>query len=237
MRNHSQNSSLTCFKYKQTILHFLQECVMPSRGIQIWIQNFWNAGCGIRMSIRIRNPGVHNFSHCKADTAKTGRHSKWKQTAANMRTRNDEQLLERYLGSMHTVRPSFRTIMFFFHAPWSEITPWPSKPGDIDEARLTNRFMTKLCVGVCQKILCRKGTIRVERKWFFPFSRLREISRKCIGADGTSQNCVYQKQASRVIGEGGGSNFYDRKKPSLLSVFIGCSVAQLSVHYAALLSC
>jgi hypothetical protein len=40
------------------------------------------------------------------------------------------------------------------------------------------------------------------------------------------QMAFTKKKASRVLSEGGGSNFYDRKKPSLLSVYLGCSVAQ-----------
>jgi hypothetical protein len=70
--------------------------------------------------MRIRNPGVISVI-CVVDTSEIGQlgESKHKrrrrqQTAANMRTRIDEQLLKRILGS--TVRPSFRKIMFSIHA-------------------------------------------------------------------------------------------------------------------------
>jgi hypothetical protein len=69
--------------------------------------------------MRDPQPGVISVI-CIADTSEIGQpgDSKHKrrrrqQTAANMRTRIDEQLSKRILGS--TVRPSFPTIMFFFH--------------------------------------------------------------------------------------------------------------------------
>ncbi len=104
-----------------------------------------------------------------------------------------------------------------------------------DEARQTSRFMTRQSfVGMYQKILCRNGTTRVERKIFFFHFHVYAKFRENASAKTELRKIAFTKKRQ--------AGWWVRAEASIFTTaqsalsFLGCSVAQLSVQRCSVFS-